>query len=138
MPLDFPTFKAYAFFFFKRGQATRRQQALNPFKKRHRRGGLGQQSGDTPHFQRLLQTGSASLTLLLLWVDMTSADGPNCWGRTARQSVGLSGAGPPGSQQRPLPATGCQKGRSWSGLGAGAVLLAVSLDVHTSSPDTGG
>lgn len=56
MPLDFPTFKAYAFFFFFKERVSHKAvTGCIPFKKRHRWGGLGQQSGDTPHFQRLLK-----------------------------------------------------------------------------------
>ena len=105
-----------------------------PFKKRYRWGGLGPQSGDTPHFQRLLQTGSASLTLLLLRANMTSAGGPNCWGRTARQAVGLSGGWPSWFPAAPPARHWVPEGPLlvWVGAGGGGVLLlTVNLDVHT-------
>ena len=135
MPLDFPTFKAYAFFFFfLRGVSHKAATGSKPFKKRYLWGGLGPQSGNTPHFQRLLQTGSASLTLLLLWANMTSAGGPNCWGRTARQSVGLSGGWPSWFPAAPPARHWVPEGPLlvWVGAGGeGVLLLTVNLDVHT-------
>lgn len=60
MPLDFPTFKAYAFclFVFMRWGVSHKAVTGSKSFKKKRQGGLGQQSGNTPHFQRLLRAGS--------------------------------------------------------------------------------